>query len=141
MALNHVEALVYLLKYLGFVINREKSVIQTIEFLGLTDNSVNMELQLPLQKIKVIQAESRKLLKEQVTLAHALACLLGKMNATARVVPNLLSPSANGTIQRVRGKCAELQFSSEISHGMLRGAKTQMCKWNGKSILKTEKPT
>ena len=90
MALNHVEALVYLLECLGFVINIEKSVIvlnQTIEFLGLTVDSVHMELRLPIQKMIMIRAESRKLLKEQVTSAHALACLLGKMNATACVVP------------------------------------------------------
>jgi len=89
MALNYVEALVYLLECLGFVINREKSVLvpnQTIEFLGLTVDSVNMELRLPLQKMKMIRAESRKLLKEQVTSARALARLLGKMNATACVV-------------------------------------------------------
>ena len=90
MALDHVEALVYLLECLGFVINIEKSVIvpnQTIEFLDLTVNSFHMELRLPLQKMKMIWAESQKLLKEQVTLACALARLLGKMNATACVVP------------------------------------------------------
>ena len=46
MALDHVEALVYLLECLGFVINIEKSVIvpnQTIEFLGLKVDSVHME--------------------------------------------------------------------------------------------------
>ena len=78
MALDHVEALVYLLECLGFVINREKSVLvlnQTIEFLGLTVDSVNMELHLLLQKMKMIWAESRKLLKEQVTSARALARL------------------------------------------------------------------
>ena len=35
---------------------------------------------------------------------------------------SLLSPPTNGTIQHVRGECAELRFSSELAHGMLRGA-------------------
>ena len=89
MPLDHVEALLYLLECLGFVINKEKSVLapnQTVEFLGLTVDSVNMELRLPLQKIKMIRVESRKLLREEGT-ARALARLLGKMNATACVVP------------------------------------------------------
>ena len=44
-ALDHAEGMVYLLECLGFVINREKSVLvpnQTIEFLGLTVNTVNI---------------------------------------------------------------------------------------------------
>ena len=46
-ALEHSQALVYLLECLGFIINTEKSVLtpyQTIEFLGLTVDSINMEL-------------------------------------------------------------------------------------------------
>ena len=35
---------------------------------------------------------------------------------------SLLSPPANGAIQRVRGERAELRFSSEFAHGMSRGA-------------------
>ena len=49
-ALDQSQAVVYLLECLGFIINTEKSVLtpgQTIEFLGLTVNSINMELRLP----------------------------------------------------------------------------------------------
>lgn len=55
--------IVYLLECLGFVVNKEKAVLissQTIEFLGLTINTTDMEFQLPLHKIKMIWAESRK---------------------------------------------------------------------------------
>ena len=58
---------------------------QTIEFLGLTIDLAKMELQLPLHKIKMIWAESRKLLREETTSAHAFARLLEKMNATPRM--------------------------------------------------------
>ena len=47
--------MVYVLECLGFVINKDKLVLilsQTIEFLGLTINTINTELQLPLHKYK-----------------------------------------------------------------------------------------
>ena len=53
-----------------------------IEFLGLTVNSTSMELSLPLLKIKHIQAEARKLMREKIISARNLTQLLGKMNAT-----------------------------------------------------------
>ena len=90
MAVDYVEAMVYLLECLGFVINKEKSVLvpdQTLEFLGLMVDTVNMELRLPLHKMKMIRVESQKLLREEVISVRALARLLGKMNATACVVP------------------------------------------------------
>ena len=80
-ALDHTEGIVYLLESLGFVINKDKSVLipsQTIEFLGLTIDTINMELLLPPHKIKMIRAESRKLLREGTTSAHALAAYWGK---------------------------------------------------------------
>ena len=63
-ALDQSQAVVYLLECLGFIINTEKSVLtpdQTIEFLGLIVNSINMELRLPPAKIKQIRAESRQI--------------------------------------------------------------------------------
>ena len=88
-ALDQVEGMVHLQEFLSFVVNKEKSVLipsQSIEFLGLMIDSINMELQLPLHKIKVIQVDSRKLLRGEATSAHLLAHLLGKMNVTACVI-------------------------------------------------------
>ena len=65
-ALDQSQAVVYLLECLGFIINTEKSVLtpdQTIEFLGLTVNSINMELRLSPAKIKQIRAESRQIMR------------------------------------------------------------------------------
>ena len=89
-ALDHVKGMVYLLECLGFVINKDKLLLllsQTMEFLGLMIDSVNMELLLLLHKIKMIRTESRKLLKDGTTMAHALTHLLGKMNTAACVIP------------------------------------------------------
>ena len=55
--IEHSQALIYLLECLGFTINTEKSVLipdQTIEFLGLTVDSIHMELRLPPAKMKQI---------------------------------------------------------------------------------------
>ena len=50
LAREHVIGLIYLLENLGFVINKLKSILeptQSIEFLGLSVNSVQQELSLP----------------------------------------------------------------------------------------------
>ena len=52
-----------------------------------TVDLVTMELRLPLEKLKVIRAEARELQGVELVSAHALACLLGKMNATTQVIP------------------------------------------------------
>lgn len=60
MAQIHVAGLKYLLECLGFIINLKKSVLepsQKLEFLGITVDSTNMELRLPLEKMKKIRAE------------------------------------------------------------------------------------
>lgn len=82
--------MLYLLEYLGFIVNRKKSILnlaQVIEFLGPSVNSIAMELRLPLIKMKHIRAEARKLARETSIPARALAQLLGKMNATNCVLP------------------------------------------------------
>lgn len=49
--------MLYLLEYLGFIVNRKKSILnlaQVIEFLGLSVDSIAMELRLSLIKMKHI---------------------------------------------------------------------------------------
>ena len=87
---DQTSGLLYLLKNLGFTPNEEKLVLdptQTIEFLGFTVDMVGMELKLPADKIKKIQAEARKMKGEELVSARALARLIGKMNATNQVIP------------------------------------------------------
>ena len=55
----------YLLECLGFIINMKKSVLtatQMMDFLGITVDTVGMQLRLPGEKIR---AEARKLEKEE----------------------------------------------------------------------------
>ena len=93
-ALEHIQILVYLLECLGFIINMEKSVLipdQAIEFLGLTVDSISMELRLPPAKIKQIRAETHQIMRmTESTSTCTLACLLGKMNPIVCVIPPAL---------------------------------------------------
>ena len=55
---------IFLLQYLYFILNMEKSIltpVQEIEFLGLTGNSVKMTLSFPEQQIKEIQDQCQDL--------------------------------------------------------------------------------
>ena len=90
LAKNHVEGVVYLLQCLGFQINQKKSVLepaQVREFLGLSVDTVAMELRLPLDKIKKIRTESRAMMRAKQVSGRALARLVGKMNAASQVIP------------------------------------------------------
>ena len=75
-ARGHAEALVYLLKCLGFKVNQKKSVLvpaQVMEFLGFTVDTVQMELKFPVDKVKKIRAESWAMLREEQVSGRALA--------------------------------------------------------------------
>ena len=90
MALDQLSGMLYLLECLGFIINKEKSVFtlcQIIEFLGLTVDSLTMEIRLPPHKIKKIRADARKIGREKIIPACVLARLLGKMNSSNFVIP------------------------------------------------------
>ena len=61
---DQVTGMLYLLECLGFIVNRKKSILnptQVIEFLGLSVDSIAMELRLPPIKMKHIRAEAHKL--------------------------------------------------------------------------------
>ena len=64
------DTVIFLLQYLGFVINWKKSVltpVQEIEFLGLKINSVNLEISLTEEKIQKVKTKCQNLLTEPAT--------------------------------------------------------------------------
>jgi len=74
--LDHTTGMQYLL---GFIVSTKKSVLnpaQVIEFLGLTVDSITMEIRLFPTKIKQIQAEAHKLVWQKSVSACMLAQLL-----------------------------------------------------------------
>ena len=87
-ARDQATCIIHLLQCLGFTINTMKTITeptQIIDFLGITVNTVTMELALPPEEIKKIRAESRKLLEAELVSARALSRLIGKMNAASQV--------------------------------------------------------
>ena len=54
-AIQHPEELIFLLEALGFIVNKEESVLcpfQEIEFLGLLVDSLSLQLKLPTERMK-----------------------------------------------------------------------------------------
>ena len=147
-ALDHAQALVHLLESLGFIINTEKSVLtpsQTIEFLGLSVSSIDMELRLPLAKIKQIRAEARKMMRmAEPPSARTLARLLGKMNSTTCVIPpaplfyRSLQMALSNTLETHSQNYEGLVMLRPDSLEELQWWDTEMSKWNGKTLLKRE---
>ena len=136
---NQVEALVYLLEVLGFIINQKKSIMsptQSLDFLGLTINTISMVISLPAEKLKKIRAEARKMAQE--VSARGLARLLGKMNATTPVLPvaplfcrhlqRNLSQALNSSAQSYE---TQVSLSPE-SREELVWWDTHMKDWNGR---------
>ena len=85
-AQDHVEALIVLLEGLGFIINREKSILtpsQQIEFLSLWVDTSTMSLSLPGHKIRTIWGEAIQLLRQSNISARKVAQFIGKLNAAA----------------------------------------------------------
>ena len=67
-AQEQAKALVYLLECLGFIINKKRSELkpaQIMDFLGLTVDTVLMQLRLPGGKMKKIRAEARRMEREE----------------------------------------------------------------------------
>ena len=78
------QLIVGLLEKLGYLINREKSVLeptQRLEYLGFLIDTVEMKFFLPEMKILKVQNLAEKFLSEQVS-ARQLASLLGLLQAT-----------------------------------------------------------
>ena len=138
--------MLYLLECLGFIVNTKKSVLnpaQVIEFLGLTVDSVAMEIMLLPIKIKQIRAEARKLVRQKTVSARMLAQLLGKMNATNCVLPpgplfyrHLQMALTNALEQS--SQCYEAQVP--LTQKCLEELEwwDNMCRWNGKTLLQRD---
>ena len=146
-ARDQASGLIYLMQCLGFTINSEKTISepsQRLEFLGFTVDTTNMELSLPVLKIKKIRAESRQLLEAEHITARALSRLIGKMNATNPVIPpaplfyrNLQMDLAVALRQGNQDYETNLVLSPD-SREELRWWDTQMVKWNGRTVLTLE---
>ena len=85
-----------LLESLGFIINKEKSILkptQVLTFLGFTINSVNMTLNLPHDKVTAIQSQRRQLLTLSSVTLRAIAQILGTLEAARPAIWNNPNPN------------------------------------------------
>ena len=138
---------IFILECMGYIINWKVSITdpaQILEFLGLIVDTVSMELRLPLDKLKKIRAESRKLAREQITSARSLARLLQKMYATTPVIPPapLFCRHLQMSLTRALEESSQsyettVTFSPE-GREELTWWDNHMSRWNGKSLVKTE---
>ena len=73
LAMQHLEVLIFLLEALGFIINKEKSILspaQELEFLGLVVDSLQLQLKLPSEKMKQIHKEAGQLQRRESVSAQ-----------------------------------------------------------------------
>ena len=83
------DTVIFLLQHLRFFINWKKSVltpVQEIEFLGLTINSVTLELSLNKTKIQKVVSECQNLLNNPQTSILELTRLIGLLTSTIQAV-------------------------------------------------------
>ena len=103
---DQVMGMLYLLECLGFIVNRKKSILnptQVIEFLGLSVDSIAMELRLPLIKMKHIRAEARKLARD-ISINPYSGTVTGedeRNKLCSSPSPLILPPPANGSTQHI----------------------------------------
>ena len=100
---QHLTLLVSWLEELGFIINKDKSVMEPghqIEFLGLTVNSNTMSLSVPQDKIAKVQKERRHTLNRGVASAQELSHLIGLLSSLIWAV--LPAPLHYRALQRLK---------------------------------------
>ena len=87
--LMSIDTVIFLLQHLGFALNLEKSILNSvlkIEFLGVTINSLKMCLSLTLEKVLKSQSQCQDVhAKGQVTV-HEITKLLGLLSSTIQAV-------------------------------------------------------
>ena len=143
--LEQAQLIVGLLEKLGYLINREKSVLeptQRLEYLGFLIDTVEMKFFLPETKILKIQNLAEKFLSEQIS-ARQLASFLGLLQATLPAIT--LAPLYFRNIQRDLSKTLNSSEGNQSnrtvvvlsleSRGELMWWKNWLFFHNGKNIL------
>ena len=134
-----------LLEMLGFVINREKSILSPTQILddclGFIINSQEMSLSLQMKKILKIQQACRNLLQKKTVSVRELSKVLGQLVATARAVfqaplhyRKLQMSQISTPLKNQRRYNAKLQLTPECKQELTWWIKN-LSDWNGKSFI------
>ena len=95
------DTLIFLLQTLGFLVNKNKSVLhqyQILQFLGMEINSKEMSASLPQKKKDKIISHCQGILKEQSVSVRELTQVLGRLSSTATLM--LAAPLQYQAIQK-----------------------------------------
>ena len=141
---GHLEALIYVLTGLGFVINIPKSITnpaQQIEYLGLLVDSTTLHLSLPGEKLHHIRAEIDQIAKKSSqTTERQLAQIIGKLHAASQaVLPAPLFYRSLQGLQRALNNSSQnynsLLTLSQPAQEELTWWQDKLSHWNGKALL------
>ena len=145
---SHLQALVFLLTNLGFIINLPKSITiptQTIEYLGLLVDSTSLHLSLPGEKLHHIRMEVNQILQKSHVTARQLAQIIGKLNAASQAVfpAPLFYRSLQGDLQRGLSNNNQ-NYNALLSLSLpaqeeLSWWQEKLVHWNGKALLHQHK--
>jgi len=139
---SHLEALMFLLTGLGFVINMMKSVTsptQQIEFLGMMVDSTSLQLSLPGEKLHHIRKEVNQNLQRPQVTARQLAQLIGKLHAASQAVlpAPLFYQSLQGDLQKAL-TLSNQDYNAALS--LSPQAKEELTWWQEKLVQWNSKP-
>lgn len=143
------DTLLWLLHNLGWLINWKKSVLtpcQQLEFLGLTINSVEMEITLSATKVESIKRICTDMISKTEVSIQELSSLIGTLNATVEaVIPASLYVRE---LQMFQTKCLlkskrnyqQMIILPQTSRGEINWWLQQLEHWNGKQIRLSSNP-
>ena len=144
---QHMEVLAFLLEALGFIVNQEKSHLipaQELEFLGLSVDSLSLQLKLPNEKIRQIRKEAAQLLTRESLSAQQLSQFLGKLNAVSQAM--LVAPLFFRALQKDL-QVALAQGAQDYEHHMRfsKDAREELvwwqhhlASWNGRTVIQRQ---
>ena len=138
-----MNSLVFLLRNLGLVVNDNKSImtpVTQIEYLGMTIDSVKMELALPSAKVQAIIAQCRELRAQKTVTIQALARIIGTLTSTVQAI--LPAPLYYRHMQLLRTKALARISSYATKIDLDQGSRTELTwwidhlkQWNGRSLI------
>ena len=135
-----------LIQALGFRVNWEKSLVfpqQTLEFLGIEVNSVEMSLRIPQSTIYKIKTQCRRLAHKVTCSAKELSALIGLLTFTKVAIP--VAPLFFRALQfdlisaiRLPGGYNQKITLSQVSLANLNWWTAHTPRWNSNPIVKRE---
>ena len=141
--LQHAASTLNLLEGLGFTGNYLKSVLvpsQQMEFLGSLENSLDLSLSLPRDKIRKIQSKCQDLLNTPVTTVRELSKFLGLLSSSLQAVfpaplhYRYLQQAKNSVLRFRKSYEAAVHLDSECLQEV-QWWKDNLVAWNGKALF------